>query len=32
MTAADAPSKKDAKNAMREILLQQKKKADAATK
>ena len=32
MTAADAPSQKDAQTAMKEILLEQKKKADAATK
>ena len=32
MTATDAPSQKDAQTAMKEILLEQKKKADAATK
>lgn len=32
MTTTDAPSQKDAQTAMKEILLEQKKKADAATK
>lgn len=32
MTAADAPSQKDAQTAMKEILLEQKKKADEATR
>lgn len=32
MTAGDTSSQKDAQTAMNEILLQQKKKADAATK
>ena len=32
MTATDTPSQKDPQTAMDEILLQQKKKADAATK